>query len=197
MTDITSGWIQLHGSCYYDFTAPSLEHVSMEAIAHSLAYQCRFNGAVRRWYSVAEHSVWVMRAVDQRSRMPDMFADYKEPPIGVSRDMLRAALLHDASEAIIPDLPAPLRKLPVCAELNDEIARVEALIQERWPGDYDHPAIRQADLALLHTEKVQLLHPEPRPWPDMPAPLDIRLECWGPEEAKARFLHECRRLGIE
>ncbi len=26
--------------------------------------------------------------------------------------------------------------------------------------------------------------------------LDIRLECWDPEEAKSRFLHECRRLGI-
>jgi hypothetical protein len=31
----------------------------------------------------------------------------------------------------------------------------------------------------------------------MPEPLDIRLECWSPDEAKSRVLHECRRLGIE
>jgi hypothetical protein len=108
----------------------------------------------------------------------------------------RAALLHDAAEAIIGDIPRPLLLMPEAAWLKEQKAVIERLVAERWPGDYDHPAIRQADLALLHTEKVQLLHPEPRPWPDMPEPLDIRLGCWSPEEAKSRFLHECRRFGI-
>lgn len=190
----------MYGSSWYDFTAPSLDHVSMEAIAHSLAYQCRFNGSTRRFYSVAEHSVWVTRVVEYHEAYRETVGTsnlVRRPESIVPVSLRIGAMLHDASEAIIPDLPAPLRKLPICAELNDEIARVESLIQERWPGDYDHPAIRQADLALLHTEKVQLLHPEPREWPEMPEPLDIRLECWDPEEAKSRFLHECRRLGIE
>ncbi|NIO76310.1 MAG: hypothetical protein GTN69_10610 [Armatimonadetes bacterium] len=196
MTQPVDGWIQLHGGCYYDFNEPSLDHVTLDSIAHHLAYSCRFNGGTRRLYSVAEHSIWVMRSIqipDCSSRAVSggfIFDD-------TGRRVKRAALMHDSHEAIVCDIPRPLRKMAACAELNAEIAKVRALFRERWPGDYDHPAIVQADLALLHTEKVQLLHPEPRPWPDMPPPLDIRLECWRPEEAKSRFLHECRRLGIE
>jgi hypothetical protein len=191
MTDITDGWIQLYGGCWYDFTVPTLKHVTLEAIAHSPSMQCRFNGNTRRFYSVAEHSLRVAEFTWER--WPQMRVLGDSDRVAVTR----AALLHDAAEAIITDLPRPLRKMDSCAGVNDEISRVESLIQDRWPGEYDHPAILQADLAMLHTEKQQLLHPAPRPWPDMPPPLDIRLECWSPAEAKSRFLHECRQLGIE
>jgi hypothetical protein len=188
----TDMWIQLHGSCYYDFAEPSLDNVTIEAIAHSLAYQCRFNGSTRRFYSVAEHSLWVRECASMLARSKLERGAMEALIDGINR----GALLHDAAEAIVTDIPRPLRKMPICSGLNDEIARVERLIQERWEGLYCHPVVREADLILLHTEKVQLLHAEPRPWPGMPEPMKIRLGCWSPEEAKSRFLHECRRLGI-
>lgn len=70
------------------------DDIDIEEIAHSLAMQCRYNGATPVFYSVAEHCV--------------IAADYV---YNTTRDSQQALgmLLHDAGEAYIGDYVRPLK----------------------------------------------------------------------------------------
>ena len=50
-------------------TNPHIDDVAIEDIAHGLAYQCRFNGQTRAFYSVAQHSLMVMSLVPEELRL--------------------------------------------------------------------------------------------------------------------------------
>ncbi len=71
---------------------PTPEQVNIEDIAHHLAYQCRFVGACKRFYSIAEHCIYVAALSG-----PNMFRPYY--------------LLHDAPEYCLHDLTRPLKLL--------------------------------------------------------------------------------------
>ncbi len=86
---------------------PRPEDFEIGDIAHHLAMSCRYGGATRFFYSVAEHSVLVSRFV------PPEFALH--------------ALLHDAAEAVVSDVIRPLKTLPAF----DEFRRVEAVVADR------------------------------------------------------------------
>lgn len=62
-------------------------------IAHALSHQCRFAGHTNMLYSVAQHSLLIAEKVP-----------------GSSDDKLNA-LLHDATEAYVCDIPSPLKKV--------------------------------------------------------------------------------------
>ena len=72
-------------------TGPRHNQIQIEDIAHHLAMQCRFAGAVDRFYSVAEHSIYVSLYA------PSIYAIYY--------------LLHDAAEYLLQDITAPNKKL--------------------------------------------------------------------------------------
>jgi hypothetical protein len=107
-------------------------------IARSLSMQCRFNGHVSSFYSVAQHSVHVSRLVTQR--------------------YAREALLHDASEAYLGDVIRPLKELLVNY----------GYLESRWDGyicsDFDlqqgpvcSAAVKEADRIALVTERKYLV----------------------------------------
>lgn len=66
-------------------------------IAHHLANICRYTGACPKFYSVAQHSVYVS------SLMYEMHG---------TAEAAMAGLLHDAAEAYFNDLASPVKKDP-------------------------------------------------------------------------------------
>lgn len=66
----------------------------LDEIAHSLSLTCRFSGACKRFYSVAEHSVFV--------------ADIMEM-LGLGDP--REGLLHDGVESVLADIASPIKSL--------------------------------------------------------------------------------------
>ncbi len=76
----------------FDLLNPTPDKVCIEDIAHSLAYQCRYTGHTREFYSVAQHCVLM-------AENPDLPGD----PM--------AKLMHDAAEAYIGDIARPWKHL--------------------------------------------------------------------------------------
>jgi hypothetical protein len=74
------------------FPATAEGEIDILDIAHALSNQCRYAGHCH-FYSVAEHSVLLAASCD-------------------SVTDARYALLHDASEAYLVDIPRPLKALP-------------------------------------------------------------------------------------
>lgn len=76
----------------FDLLNPKPEQVCIEDIAHSLAYQCRYTGHSREFYSVAQHCTLMA----ENSDLPG--------------DPL-AKLFHDAAETYIGDIARPWKQL--------------------------------------------------------------------------------------
>lgn len=116
---------------YIDVFEPKLELINIEDIAHSLSRQCRFGGHVINYYSVAEHSIWVAQ------RVP--------------KDQKLAALLHDASEAYLVDIPKPIKRhFPQYNDMEDQMMKAISL---KFGFQYPfHSSIKEADKAALQWE---------------------------------------------
>jgi uncharacterized protein len=167
---------------------PDPEQLDAGDIARALANQCRFGGHCRVFYSVAQHSVVVSRLVEERG--------------GDAEDAF-AALMHDATEAYLGDMPHPLKhRSPLGAAFREAERDLERAIRERFAIKPDVPEIKRADRALLATERrafsSELWH-----WPELEGvePLDLELDAWPPDDAArvfaARFaeLTAARRRG--
>jgi 5'-deoxynucleotidase YfbR-like HD superfamily hydrolase len=154
---------------------PRIDRIAIEDIAHGLAYQCRFNGQTREFYSVAQHSLIVASLVPPRLRL--------------------AALLHDAAEAYLGDMVKPLKVLlPEFAAIED---KVSALIAEAYAVDFsDYEPIKRADLIALATEKRDLMPHSAERWAylDGIEALPEPIATMSPWQAKQAFLAEFARL---
>ena len=179
-----SDWIQTAmGLAMYPL-APSDDMISIRDIAHALSHVCRFTGHTSRFYSVGEHSVRVSRYLLASGCMPD------------TRIAL-FGLLHDASEAYLADVSAPLKALPEFEAYRKIEKNLQGAIYRRFGLDGDEPAeLRDADLVLLATEKRELLGPEPQAWGPLPAPLAFTdWMGWDPGYAEDQFLRVFNLLG--
>lgn len=130
----------------FTFNAPDLCDVDIKDIAAHLCKICRFAGATSTHYSVAQHSVLVADIVYTRTRRADAAL---------------AALMHDAHEAYIGDVPGPLRRafLPAVERIADD---VQAVIHQQlgllWPVPAeDAQIIDIADCIALASEARDLL----------------------------------------
>jgi hypothetical protein len=150
-------------------------------IARALANQCRFGGHSRVFYSVAQHSVIVSRLVEERGGdVEDVFA----------------ALMHDATEAYLGDMPHPLKhRSPLGAAFKLAEDHLERAIRERFRIKADVPEIKRADRALLATER-RAFSAEDWHWPELEGvePLDLELTAWSPDEAAEAFARRYAEL---
>lgn len=111
--------------------------VSIDDIAHHLSHICRFNGATRVFYSVAEHSVHVSHLVD--------------PALAF------VGLMHDATEAYCGDLIRPVK------HMLPEYMRMEhgiwGAVAERFGLPASIPIeVKAADNIALLTERREFIN---------------------------------------
>jgi hypothetical protein len=169
-------WMQTcHGRQYWPLD-PRAEDVSIFDIADALAKLCRYGGHCRQFYSVAEHCV--LMAFSPRC-----------PP-----EQRLAALMHDASEAYLVDIPRPIKKhLAGYADIEDRNMRV---IAEKFGFSWPMPAaVKMLDEAILLDEQAQAMAPPPAPWGIAGEPLGVRLQFWRPIEAAEKFLSAFFQFG--
>lgn len=135
------GQIRTYTGRFVDPLNLRVEDVHINDIAHSLSLQCRYNGHSYGFLSVARHSVWVAEML--RS----------DPALALW------GLLHDAAEAYLGDLVAPLKHGPVLGPVfqhaEDQalkvIAKAFGLV---WPMPV---AVHEADLAARGEEMEEPL----------------------------------------
>lgn len=121
------------------------EDILIEDIAIALSRLPRWLGTTRLPISVADHSIRVAKVV--QSWCPNEYA------------LIEAALMHDAAEAYIGDLPDPLKKCPQLAGYNEIERSLQALIAERFhfdPALFGDSLLKQADRQVGLTEARDL-----------------------------------------
>lgn len=164
-------WIETYTGVRFSLSAPQPEDVCVEDVAHSLAYQCRYNGHIREFYSVAEHSCHVHDLLVREGH----------------RDQVAfSGLMHDATEAYVGDLPAPLKSI------LPDYKRVEYLVWDAVTVAFGMQLtlpvrVRELDRLMVLAEKKRLKFDSDHDWGidgDVP---DVHIECWGPQEAKTQF----------
>lgn len=169
-------WIQTYSGRRFYPLDPLPEEIEMEDIAHSLALRCRFTGHCLEPYSVAEHCVRASRIVPEE-------------------DALRA-LLHDASEAYLTDLPRPLKRHSELGRCYQEIeARLMDAVCIRFGLPRECPGtVKVADNILLMTEKRDLMAASPHAWVECEDPLPDVIVPWSWDRAKSEFLMRFQEL---
>ena len=144
-----------------------VSEVKLRDISLGLARMSRFNGQYQQihpYYSVAEHCVWASYIAPMGSQM--------------------AALVHDAAEALIGDVTAPLKAM------LDEYRAIENCVDEALRRKFGWPqchtaAVKTADLQMLAIERQTLLGPRIRRFDclDGVTVPNIKLQCWLPTMA--------------
>lgn len=188
---MTTDWIMTASGRPFWPLEPRVEDVSIEDIAHHLSHLCRFTGAVRMFYSVAQHSVLVSRmlapAIDVGMANRHELARHRQ--VGLF------GLLHDASEAYLMDIPRPLKRAAAFAPYRDAEARLQHVIYQKFGLDLrEEPSeLKQVDRRMLRTEQRDLMpppdHGEDRT--DVEPFSSIALDSlgvWAPPRARMHFL---------
>lgn len=123
--------IEVYSGGFVDLLNPDPATLKLEDIARGLGFTCRYGGHVSRFYSVAEHAVLVHDLLRER---------------GASAGICKAALFHDAAEALLGDVVAPLKWALRYQEIADD-----AMYHGPWPPD---PAGHRSAYDVL-TERME------------------------------------------
>lgn len=164
------------GAIYYP-ASPHTEDVRLVDIAHHLSLLCRYTGACKRFYSVAEHSVLVSYAVP--------------------REMALMGLLHDGQEAYVNDIGKPLK----CAWRMWGYRSIE---QENWlcvVQRFGLPAVlprevHEADASVGRAEQKALMYVCNEQWwtDNGQPPAEVDIVGYDPEDAETLFLNRYYEL---
>lgn len=145
---------------YVNVFEPDVSTININDIAHALSMQCRFGGHLPVFYSVAQHCVTMSRLMHESHKM--------------------AALLHDASEAYLLDIPRPIKsRLSNYKEIEDQLMK---LIAAKFGFSYPlHEKVKEVDEYMLQWEWHRLMLGK-----DIFQPI----ECWDQKKAFDEFLKE-------
>ena len=90
-----SEYITTYTGLHFRPTEPDSDLIRIQDIAHALSLICRGNGHVQTFWSVGEHCILCAKEAAAK---------------GYSNRLVLAALLHDASECYMSDVPRPLKQ---------------------------------------------------------------------------------------
>jgi hypothetical protein len=155
---------------------PRPEETNLSDISGALSKLCRYGGHTTIFYSVAEHCVHVCDAA----------------PYGVKLE----ALMHDASEAYLVDIPRPIKK--VLSQYVEIESRIEEAIALRFGLRYPWPQeVKDIDNAILLDEWKALGNGGKLLMIEGYEPLGIadKIIGWEPPRAQAEFLDRARKYG--
>ena len=159
-------WVATASGRRYWPMDPRADEVWLPDIAAALSKLCRFGGHASRFYSVAEHSVLVSHVV---------------PP-----HLARQALLHDATEAYVVDVPRPLKQMLPDYQIAEALNWRAIAKHFGLPAELD-PAVHAADNAVLFAEKAALM-PHSPPWGWTVEPADVQIVGYDPATAERMFI---------
>lgn len=155
------------------FLHPEPDEIDIKDIAFSLSNQCRFNGHVQ-FYSVAEHSVMVSAMCPEKDQL--------------------AALLHDASEAYLSDIPSPVKQyLPDYKAIEETVQKA---INDKFNVNTFTENIKYADKKASYQEATYLLDSRGRDWvPVLFQPQQkFKPHCLTPKDAFVLFMDWYNKL---
>ena len=129
---------------HFDPTHPAEELICIEDIAHALSLLCRGNGHVRTFFSVGQHCILCAKEAEAR---------------GYSGRLILAALLHDASECYMSDVPRPFKKsLPEYRKQEEALLNI---IYQKYLGSglsaIEEQKLKEIDNDLLWYDLKYLL----------------------------------------
>lgn len=180
MTQRHGDWIQTYSGRQFHPLDPSADEIDIVDIAHALSNVCRFNGHCARHYSVAEHSIHVA-----------LHVAWDDEP--TERTTVLAALLHDASEAYLCDIPKPLKTTQAMAPYRAMESKVEFIIAAKFGLPDPMPdIIKRHDLRALATEYRDLVPNKIHDW-HLPEPAWLDMPPWSLRTTETAF--EC--MGID
>lgn len=140
--------ITTYSGKHFDITKPNPAAICIEDIAHALSLICRGNGHVTTFYSVGQHCLQCAREAKAR---------------GLSPRLVLAALLHDATECYMSDVPRPLKQLmPIYRQTESGLLDV---IYEKFLGQpltvEETRLLKEIDNAFLWYDLTYLLQDKP------------------------------------
>jgi hypothetical protein len=171
--------ITASGRKFYPFN-PQPEDVDLGDIAHHLSMICRFNGAVSRFYSVAQHSV----------HCAELILSQDSAPAGAAFH----ALMHDTAEAYMGDIIHPIKSQIANAKVIEAriLNVIYAALGLTLPTPEQEQWVKWSDLCLLSAEFKALKNDSPDLGVQkMSVPFEI--ETWY-GQARLRFLHQFKML---
>lgn len=150
----TPNCIRTYTGIYMNVFEPISEMICIEDIAHALSMQPRFGGHLPEFYSVAQHCCMTSKRVSESLQLE--------------------ALLHDASEAYLLDVPSPIKKkLTNYYEIEENLMK---MIFEKFGLVYPlHEYVKEADEFMLQWEWENIM-------------LGNYTSYWTPAYAESRFL---------
>jgi hypothetical protein len=152
--------------------------ITLEDIAHRLSNVGRFAGQGREFLSVARHSVHFSLEAEVRGGRPAT---------------LRYALVHDAAEAYLSDVPGPVKgSLPGYKHAE---RRVDAAVSNAFgldPSPEAQHAVEKAD-AVVGAHELSIHFPDRHEPPDGLQSEPPNIE----EDAKVAFLERAAELGLD
>ncbi len=178
-----------HSGIKIDLTNMSIYDINLDDIAHHLTKICRYGGALdlHVHYSVANHCIALF---------------YYALENGLSIDVQRNVLMHDASETYLGDVVSGLKNLLPCYK------EIELLVEELIKTKYNlsnepdiELIVKELDTRILLDESKAFVPTHYKLFKEQLTnyePLGIKLY---PEKhlsvTKAMFLHCCEQLNIK
>lgn len=161
-----------------DLLTPTADMICIEDVAHGLSMQCRYNGQIEKFMSVAEHSMIVATGVEAA---------------GGDRFEQLCGLMHDAHEAYIGDMLQPMKEMP---GLGDAYKALEEdwieVVEEKfdlWAKPVTRRLVHRSDMNSASTEMRDLTTYEKDVWQSVGKPSEARLlQTMLPEQAETAFL---------